>query len=208
MGKSKRAQRAQQKPMEEKPELAPTSAPPDRNPLHIFKNEQGELAISQAGSTRVTQTFLGSKSAADQDNTILDNHRWVQVTCTIPQSKGKGDEPQLLNIALEGVAALAPRDGMEVMLCSQLVAVHTQSMAFLRAGVLPDQTADGVDRNINRATKLLRSFATVADCLRTYRGGGQQKVTVEHVTVQAGGQAIVGTVNKGVGGGDTQQNGE
>ena len=97
---------------------------------------------------------------------------------------------------------------MEVMLCSQLVALHTQSMAFLRAGVLPDQTADGVDRNINRATKLLRSFATVADCLRTYRGGGQQKVTVEHVTVQAGGQAIVGTVNKGVGGGDAQENGE
>jgi hypothetical protein len=32
--------------------------------------------------------------------------------------------------------------------------------------------------------------------VRTYRGGGQQKVTVEHVTVQA----IVGTVNRGAGG--------
>lgn len=46
-----------------------------------------------------------------------------------------------------------------------------------------------------------------AECLRTYRGGGQQKVTVEHVTVQAGGQAIVGNVNRGVVG-DAQQNGE
>ena len=52
---------------------------------------------------------------------------------------------------------------------------------------------------LNRATKLLRTFATMAECLRTYRGGGQQKVTVEHVTVQAGGQAIVGTVNPAVG---------
>jgi hypothetical protein len=97
---------------------------------------------------------------------------------------------------------------MEVMLCSQLVALHSQSMEFLRRGMLPDQTTDGVDCNVNRATKLLRSFATMTECLRTYRGGGQQKVTVEHVTVQAGGQAIVGTVNKGVGGGDAQQNGE
>ena len=56
-----------------------------------------------------------------------------------------------------------------------------------------------LDRNVNRATKLLRTFATMAECLRTYRGGGQQKVTVEHVTVQAGGQAIVGTVNRRAG---------
>jgi len=81
-------------------------------------------------------------------------------------------------------------------------------MEFMRRGMLPEQTNDGVDRNVNRATKLLRTFATMAECLRTYRGGGQQKVTVEHVTVQSGGQAIVGTVNRGVGGGDAEQNRE
>jgi hypothetical protein len=32
------------------------------------------------------------------------------------------------------------------------------------------------------------------EALNRYRGKGQQKVTVEHVTVNAGGQAIVGTV--------------
>jgi hypothetical protein len=95
---------------------------------------------------------------------------------------------------------------MEVMLCSQLVALHSQSMEFLRRGMLPDQTTEGVDCNVNRATKMLRTFATLTECLRTYRGGGQQKMTVEHVTVQAGGQAIVGTVNHGRGGGDAQQN--
>ena len=95
-----------QKPTEEKAELAPTSAPPDRDPLHIFKNERGELAISQAGSIRVTQTFLGSNAQTGQDNTALDNARFAQVTCALPQSKGKCDEPQLLNIALDGVAAL------------------------------------------------------------------------------------------------------
>ncbi|WP_162601261.1 hypothetical protein [Occallatibacter savannae] len=118
---------------------------------------------------------------------------------SLPHTRGKGETPEALNLALDGVEALSPRDGMEVMLCSQLVALHSQSMEFMRRGMLDDQTTDGVDRNVNRATKLLRAFAMISECLRTYRGGGQQKMTVEHVTVQAGGQAIVGTVSKGTG---------
>jgi hypothetical protein len=175
--------------------------------MHISKNERGELAISKSGSLRVTQTFLGSNAQAAQDNTALDNARFAQVTCALPQSKGKCDEPLLLNIALDGVAALAPRDGMEVMLCSQLVVLHSQGMEFMRRAMLDDQTTPGVDSNVNRVAKTLRTFATMADCLRTYRGGGQQKMIVEHVTVQAGGQAIVGTVNRGAGGDAEQNNG-
>src|ERR1700758_2324621 len=117
----KRAQKAarqskalpQQTSPKDEAELAPASPPAAGDPMHIFKNEQGQLAISPAGSARVTQTFLGSNASAGQDNTPLDNHRWTQVTCALPQSKGKCDEPLLLNVALDGVAALAPRDGME-----------------------------------------------------------------------------------------------
>lgn len=184
-------------------ESALASTPPASDPTHIFKDERGQLAISKAGSIRVAQTFLGSNARAGQDNTALDNARFAQVTCALPQSKGNCDEPLLLNIALDGVAALAPRDGMEVMLCSQLVALHSQGMEFMRRATLADQTASGVDTNVNRATKTLRTFATMSDCLRTYRSGGQQKVTVEeHVTVHAGGQAIVGAIN---GRGDAKQ---
>ena len=57
------------------------------------------------------------------------------------------------------------------MLCSQLVALHSQGMEFLRRGMLPEQPRDGVDCKVNRATKLLRTFATISECLRTYRGG-------------------------------------
>jgi hypothetical protein len=178
--------------------------------MRISLNEKGELTISSAGSRKIEKTFLGSNTeceAVPEDGTSLDNVRFAQVAGTLVQARGKCGTPEALNIALDSVAALAPRDGMEVMLCSQLVALHSQSMEFLRRGMLPDQTNDGADRSINRATKLLRTFATMAECLRTYRGGGQQKMTVEHVTVQAGGQAIVGTVNRGSGGGDAQQSG-
>ena len=186
--------------------LTTTGATPERDPMRLYQNERGELEVSKVGSIRITQTFLGSSASAEADNTELDNARFAQVASALPHAKGKCDDPKILNIALDGVASLAPRDGMEVMLCSQLVALHSQSMEFLRRGMLPDQTTEGVDCNVNRATKMLRTFATLTECLRTYRGGGQQKMTVEHVTVQAGGQAIVGNVNHGTGGGDAQQN--
>lgn len=182
---------------------ASAASPPDK--MHISKNERGELTLSKGGAIRLNRTFLGSNASAGQDSTELDNARFAQVACALPGAKGKCDDPQVLNIALDGVEALAPRDGMEVMLCSQLVALHSQGMDFLRRAMIPDQTIAGIDINVNRASKTLRTFATMAECLRTYRGGGQQKMTVEHVTVNAGGQAIVGTVNRGAGG-DAEQN--
>ena len=46
-----------------------------------------------------------------------------------------------------------------------------------------------------------RSFATLLEALNRHRGKGQQKVTVEHVHVHSGGQAVVGVVEP-AGGGD------
>jgi hypothetical protein len=48
--------------------------------------------------------------------------------------------------------------------------------------------------------KLSRTYATLLDALNRHRGKGQQKVTVEHVHVHSGGQAVVGVVeNSGKG---------
>ena len=61
------------------------------------------------------------------------------------------------------------------------------------------QQQDAAERAVN---KLARTFATQLEALKRYRTGGTQKVTVEHVTVNAGGQAIVGNVTHGGGGVD------
>ena len=42
--------------------------------------------------------------------------------------------------------------------------------------------------------KLSRTYATLLEALNRHRGKGQQKVTVEHVHVHPGGQAVVGAV--------------
>jgi hypothetical protein len=43
---------------------------------------------------------------------------------------------------------------------------------------------------------IARTFATQMEALKRYRTGGEQKVTVQHVSVSEGGQAIVGNVTQ------------
>ena len=48
---------------------------------------------------------------------------------------------------------------------------------------------------MNGLTKLTRTYAAQTEALKRYRSGGEQKMTVQHVHVAEGGQAIVGNVS-------------
>jgi hypothetical protein len=94
------------------------------------------------------------------------------------------------------------------MLAAQMVATHNVMMECYRRAMLPDQTFDSWRENLNQANKLGRTYAAQVEALQRYRGKGQQKVTVEHVHVHQGGQAIVGTVERGGGPGEGPENKE
>ena len=82
------------------------------------------------------------------------------------------------------------------MLAAQMAAVHNATMTFARrlahVDNIPQQ--DSAERAFN---KLARTFAAQVEALKRYRTGGEQTVRVEHVTVNEGGQAIVGNVTHG-----------
>ncbi len=82
------------------------------------------------------------------------------------------------------------------MLAAQIAAVHMATMAFARRLALVETLSqqDSVERAFN---KLARTFTTQIEALKRYRTGGQQRMVVEHVTVNEGGQAIVGSVSHG-----------
>jgi hypothetical protein len=101
-----------------------------------------------------------------------------------------------------GLEAIGPRDPLEGMLAAQLLVVHEAAMECFRRAHIRDQTFEGRDQALGHATRLVRSYAALLEALNRHRGKGQQVVRVEHVTVQAGGQAIVGAVSQGQGGGD------
>ena len=90
---------------------------------------------------------------------------------------------------------LGPTTGAEALLAVQMLGVHEAATVFLRHATAEGQTEDGADRNVLRATRLMRLFTEQLDAMAKLKGRtSQQKVTVEHVHVHEGGQAIVGAV--------------
>src|SRR5680860_19963 len=96
---------------------------------------------------------------------------------------------------------IGPRDEVEGMIAAQLLAAHNASMECYRRAMIGEQSFEGRRENLSQATKLSRTYTTLLEALNRHRGKGQQKVTVEHVHVHQGGQAIVGNVEH-PGGGD------
>ena len=74
-------------------------------------------------------------------------------------------------------------------------------MECYRRAMIEDQSFEGRRENLNQVSKLSRTFSELLDTLNRHRGKGQQKVTVEHVHVHSGGQAVVGMLGP-PGGGD------
>ncbi len=108
-------------------------------------------------------------------------------------AKGKAVDETNTNFLLSVVRAVQPKDELESMLALQMGAIHIATMAMARrlnhVDTIPQQ--DSAERALN---KLARTYAVQMEALKRYRTGGQQKVIVEHVTVNWGGQAFVGVV--------------
>ena len=74
--------------------------------------------------------------------------------------------------------------------------VHEAATLLLKRATVEGQTFEGTDANVVRATKLMRLFNEQVELMAKLKGKtSQQKVTVEHVHVHQGGQAIVGAVS-------------
>jgi hypothetical protein len=103
--------------------------------------------------------------------------------------------------ALEMLDELKPANTIEAMLSVQMVGIHEAAVLFLQRATLEGQTFEGSNANAIRATRLMRLFIDQLGAMAKLKGkAGQQKVTVEHVHVHQGGQAIVGSISAGQGG--------
>src|SRR6202522_4012504 len=109
-------------------------------------------------------------------------------------SREKTPSEKAANFMLAVVKGIEPRDQIEAMLAAQMAAVHMASMTFARrlAHVENIPQQDSAERAFN---KLTRTFAAQMSALKEYRSKGEQKMTVQHVHVGDGGQAIVGNVS-------------
>lgn len=93
---------------------------------------------------------------------------------------------------------MKPRNAMEAILVGQIIANHLLAMKFARL-TITSEYMERTEKLEPMATKLMRTTTAQMEAFHKMRNGGKQRVTVEHVTVAQGGQAIIGNVERGGG---------
>jgi hypothetical protein len=91
-----------------------------------------------------------------------------------------------INFVLSVVKGIAPRDQFEAMLAAQMALLHMQSMKL--AGHLDDSETTRL------FMKSTQTFAGLMETINRYRSAGEQKVTVQNVSLNDNARAIVGNV--------------
>jgi hypothetical protein len=133
-------------------------------------------------------------SRSDTWNNVIAN----QAVQTIwGKNSSEEERKNQVSATIAGLIGIGPNDELEGMMAAQLIACHNASMECYRRAMIGEQTFEGRRENLSQANKLSRTYATLLEALNRHRGKGQQKVTVEHVHVHEGGQAIVGNVEGG-----------
>jgi hypothetical protein len=156
------------------------------------------VVANDPNAQKATLQHIGGSQSDDWNHILLNQ---VVEALWLKNSDSETFDRQLsaTGAALVGIA---PKDELEGMMAAQLIAAHHAAMECYRRAMFGKQTFEGRRENLSQANKLSRTFATLLEALNRHRGKGQQKVTVEHVHVHAGGQAVVGMVETPAGGGD------
>ena len=169
-------------------------------PQEVAENNESSSALrvkisEKNGVPQIDAPFLLMEALGTTDPDFFDG-----VLCQLLNAGSRGGkvDERGLNFMLSVVKGVKRRDQVEALLAAQMAAVHAATMMLARqlaqVKTLPQQ--DSAERAFN---KLARTFAAQVEALKRYRTGGEQKVTVQHVTVNEGGQAIVGDVRHGGG---------
>ncbi len=196
------------KPKYKKPTANPT--PDAGSRVHIPRTKaaagssESEADNKSSRSRRMSEeafeTFM--KEACGTDRKTLQDRLLAQATGTVtdylgtdPQSTASAGAANMEYVA-EALHAIRPQDGLEGLLATQMVGMHNLTMEFIFRAASKDQSDLSVESNLNRAVKAFGMLERLVELLNRLRGKAGQKMTVEHVHVHKGGQAIVGAVSQ------------
>lgn len=97
-------------------------------------------------------------------------------------------------MALDAADTIQACNSLEKMLAHQMATVHQMSMMMAHRSTLVQDPQLAV-KTMNAAMKGFSTYQGGMLALRQLRGNQQQHIVVQHVNVQAGGQAMVGNVS-------------
>jgi hypothetical protein len=165
------------------PKTHQTNAKPPR--VKISKNE---FSIDHPDRKLGEEAMMKSLGANNRDFMLGMLKQLVN-------AKGQEGNETDVNFMIAAVIDIKPRDHVEAMLAAQMASVHVLTMRFANYLGNTDNLyqQDSAERVFS---KLTRTFPAQMEALKRYRSSGEQSVTVQNVSVQDGGQAIVGNVTQ------------
>ncbi len=146
---------------------------------------------TQAHLNRSTEFERVSEALGTRDTDFV----WG-LTAQILEASSVYHSGEAIGFVLSVIKNQKPRDHLEAMLVAQMAVAHLAMMRFTDE-LSPRTTRDQArwEFALKALTGFGRTFATQMSALKQYRSGGEQRVTVRHVSVSDGAQAIVGNVN-------------
>jgi hypothetical protein len=123
----------------------------------------------------------------------------LAIVLDFEQMLGKTESRESLALAANFLREFQPTSAHEAMLAVQMFGVHQASLRFLGNATLKEQTPEGRDSNVLRASRLMRLFRDQLDTMAMLKGkAGQQRMTVDvhkHIHLHPTGQASTGEVS-------------
>lgn len=159
--------------------------------IRVVKTDKGQMILPAHPNKLVGELLL--KQALGTTNS--DFYYGLLAQLANAGSQSDDIDERGTNFLLSIVKGAKPKDQLAAMLAAQMAATHNLAMTFARRLALAEtpQERDSAERTLN---KLARTFATQIETFKRYQAGCEQMVTVGHVSVSEGGQAIVGNVTQ------------
>jgi hypothetical protein len=99
-------------------------------------------------------------------------------------------------MGVDAANAIEAGNSLEKMLAHQLAAAHKATMEMIGSLVPHSRDAAIQNRRLNAAVRCMTAYQQGLLTLGKLRMGGHQRISVQHIQVSDGGQAIVGDVVK------------
>lgn len=99
-------------------------------------------------------------------------------------------------LALDTVDTIGASNSLEVMAAHQLAVLHSTAMSYAGKANLQADPQTAV-KMLNLSIRAMETFQRGMLTLKRYRATGEQKIVIERVNIEGGGQAVIGNVQPG-----------
>lgn len=170
----------------------------------LTENNSNDLSVSEPQEVKakpkltndILHEVVGLSAGSKKEDKLFGKMIYNQLkkACRDYDLSKDGIGETLVQIITE-LKGIEPKDQIEGMLAAQMIATHHATMDCFRI-VAQNRQLDIINPMLCYANKLSRTFTMQMEALNRYRGKGGQKMTVEHVHINSGGQAIIGNITK------------